>query len=129
MTKFNPFTPPPQTTLPIIQRLIVVYKIWHEIVPNFPKRSKYTLGNRIDSLFVDALELIFIASYLPRDSKTPYIQKAIGKIDLIKFFLQIVWEINSLEDKKYITISEPLTEVGRMLGGWYRQLISKTSAR
>ena len=106
----------------------MVYKIWHEIVPHFPKRSKYTLGNKIDSLFVDTLELIFIASYLPRDFKSPYIQKAIGKVDLIKFFLQISWEINSLEDKKYIIISEPLTEVGRMLGGWYRQLNKQNSA-
>ena len=121
MNKFNPSKPPPSSTLPIIQRLIVVYKIWHEIVPHFPKRSKYTLGNKIDSVFIEALELIFIATYLPRDLKPSYIQKAIGKVDLLKFFLQISWEINSLEDKKYITISEPLNEIGRMLGGWYRQ--------
>jgi|SRR3989338_10661494 len=118
---------PPNTTLPIIQRLIVVYKIWHEIVPHFPKSSKYTLGNKIDSIFIEALELIFIAGYLPRDSKSPYIQKAIGKIDLLKFLLQISWEIKSLENKKYITISEPLVEIGRMLGGWYRQVARSPS--
>ena len=113
---------PPNTSLPIVQRIILVYKMWQEFLPHFPKRSKYTLGNKIDSLFVETLELIFIAAYLPRNEKLPYVRKSIGKIDLLKFFLQIAWEINSLESKKYSALSEPLNEVGRMTGGWYRQL-------
>lgn len=100
--------------------------MWQEFLPHFPKRSKYTLGNKIDSLFVEILELIFIAVYLPREHKSPYIKKSIGKVDLLKFFLQISWEINSLENKKYIALSEPLNEVGRMLGGWHKQLEKQT---
>jgi len=95
-------------------------------LPHFPKGSKYTLGNKIDSLFVGILELIFIAVYLPREHKLPYIKKSIGKVDLLKFFLQISWEINSLENKKYIALSEPLNEIGRMLGGWYKQIDKQT---
>ena len=48
------------------------------------------------------------------------------QVDLLKFFLQIAWEINSLENKKFIALSEPLNEVGKMLGGWYRQLEKQT---
>jgi len=100
--------------------------MWQEFLPHFPKRSKYTLGNKIDSLFIENLELIFIALYLPRDHKLPYIKKSIGKLDLLKFFLQISWEINSLENNKYIAISEPINEVGKMLGGWYKQVEKQT---
>jgi len=102
--------------------LVVVYKIWHEYLPNFPKKSKYTLGNKIDSLFLDILELIFIAIYLPREQKLPYIKKSVGKLDLIKFFLKICWEIGAIENKHYLILSSPLDEIGRMLGGWHRQL-------
>jgi hypothetical protein len=46
-------------------------------------------------------------------------------MDIAKFFLQIAWEIKALDTKKYILISEQLNEVGRMLGGWSRQLLKK----
>ena len=81
------------------------------------------MGAKIDSLFTETLELIYTAGHLPRENKLPYIQKAIGKLDLLKFFLQISWEVKALDNRKYITISEPLNEVGRMLGGWYKQLV------
>jgi len=66
---------------------------------------------------------------MPREYKSSYVQKAIGKTDLIKFFLQICWEIKSLQNNKYIALSEPLNEVGKMLGGWYRQLSKQNSAK
>ena len=58
----------------------------------------------------------------------PYVQKAIAKLDLIKFFLQITWEIKALDNKKYIILSEKLNEIGKMLGGWYRQLSKENLA-
>jgi len=44
------------------------------------------------------------------------------KLDLLKFFLQIAWEIKSLDNKKYILLSERLNEIGKMLGGWIKAL-------
>jgi len=38
-----------------------------------------------------------------------------------------LWETKSLDNKKYIALSEELNEVGRMLGGWYGQLKKQTS--
>lgn len=65
---------------------------------------------------------MLIAGHLTKDQKLPYLQKAIGKLDTLKFFLQISWEIKVLDNKKYIALSNPLNEIGRMLGGWLRQL-------
>ena len=84
---------------------------------------------KIDQTFVYLLELIFIAGSLPKNKKLPYVQKAVGQLDLLKFFLQISWEIKALDNKKYIAISEPLGEIGKMLGGWHRNLIKETSAQ
>lgn len=114
--------PPQRSNIPIIQHLIKVYKLWHEFLPHVPKTSRYTLGAKIDVLFADTIESIFLASYAPKTQKNALIQRAITKLDLLKFFLQILWEIKSLDNKKYIALSEPLQEVGRMLGGWNRQL-------
>ena len=125
----RPYKTPPNGILPIIGRFILIYKLWHEFLPNFSKTSRYTLGFKIDSYFLETLEAIFIASYLRREQKIPYLQKAIVKLDLLKFFLQISWEIKALDNKKYIALSEPLHEIGRMLGGWKKGLESKTPAK
>ncbi|MBI3627113.1 four helix bundle protein [Candidatus Uhrbacteria bacterium] len=116
--------PPPQVRLPIIAKLISAYRQWQEWLGHFPKNSKYTLGSKIDDLFIEIIENIFTASYLPSGQKLPLLQKASSKLDLLKFFLQISWEIKALDKNKYIRLSEPLNEVGKMLGGWSKQITS-----
>jgi len=59
---------------------------------------------------------------MAKEQKRIILQKAANKLDLLKFFTQISWEIKSLDNKKYITLSELLNEIGKMLGGWNRQL-------
>jgi len=103
--------------------LVAVYKLWHEFLPHFPRKSRYTLGIRIDSLFIETVENIFTASRLPRDQKLPFLQKSSAKLDMLKFFLRVAWEIKSLDNKKYIIISEHLEEIGKMLGGWQKQFL------
>jgi len=39
----------------------------------------------------------------------------------------VLWETKSLDDKKYIALSSPLDEIGKMLGGWNGQLAKQNS--
>lgn len=96
--------------------------MWHEFIQHFPQKSRYTLGAKIDSLFLEILELAFTASYLNKQEKLPFIRKTAAKLDVLKFFLQLAWEIKVLDNKKYIALSEQLNEIGRMTGGWIRQV-------
>lgn len=75
------------------------------------------------------LEYLFIASYQNRSEKLPTILAAVRKIDLLKFFLRIAWELHALDDKKYTLLSEKVDELGRMVGGWRKGLEAKTPAR
>lgn len=96
--------------------------MWHEILPNFSKDSRYTLGQKIDLCFLEVIENIIKASYSSDVEKLIFLKRASTKLDLLKFFLQIAWEIKSLDNKKYILLSEKLNEVGRMLGGWIKSI-------
>lgn len=123
----EPFKPPPpQGNLPIIQKLISAYKLWQEFLPHFPKHSKYTLGEKIDGLFLEIIELLFTTSILSKSGKLPFIQKASVKFDILKFFLQVAWEVKALNDKRYIALSKQLIEIGKMLGGWLKQNSAST---
>jgi hypothetical protein len=57
----------------------------------------------VGSLFVVVLECVLTASYLPKDQKAPYVLRAITKLDALKFFLKIAWEIKAL-DTKYLHV-------------------------
>jgi len=91
-------------------------------LPHFPKTSRYTLGIKIDGLFIEITELFFTAAHLNKEQKLPFVQKAAVKLDLLKFFLQISWEIKTLDNRKYLAISTPLSEIGKMLGGWIKAI-------
>jgi hypothetical protein len=46
---------------------------------------------------------------------------------VLKIFLMILWETKSLDNKKYIALSEKLNEIGRNLGGWHGKLLKENS--
>ena len=116
------FNPKSQFSLSLIQKLVQAYKLWHGFLPDLQKDSRYTIGTKIDSLFLETIELIIKASYSDKVEKLIFLKSASVKLDLLKFFLQIAWEIKSLDNKKYILLSERLDEIGKMLGGWIKAL-------
>ncbi len=87
-----------------------------------PKTARYTLGNRIDEIFIELVEAVSVASFLPKEEKQQYVRLGIRKLDVLKIMLLILWETKSLDNKKYVALSLPLNEVGKMLGGWNGQL-------
>jgi hypothetical protein len=73
-------------------------------------------------LLAEIIEAISAASFLARTEKLPYVRLAIRKTDALKIFLLLLWETKSLDNKKYISLSEKMNEIGKMLGGWNGQL-------
>lgn len=114
--------------LPVLERLKQAYLLWHEYYCTLPKHHRYTLGEKIDSIFIDLIENATSAAYLPNTSKLPWVRSAIRKLDALKFMLLILWEAKSLRDGKYVLLASKLDEVGRMFGGWLGQLEKKNSA-
>lgn len=75
---------------------------------------------------METLEYIFLASITPREKKLPYLERGAAKFDLLKFFLQLAWEVKALDNNKYALLMEPLNSIGRMLGGWQKNIILQT---
>lgn len=112
----------PLSNLSVIQRISETYKLWHGTLTIMPRMSRYTIGTRIDKLFLDIIELIIKAAYAPREKKQLFIVEATKTVDVLQLFLKIAWEMKLVENDKYLVISSPLVEVGKMLGGWKKQL-------
>jgi len=112
--------------LPIVAKLNTSYKLWHGFLIKLPRLTRYTLGVKVDNLFSDCLELSLIAGYTARAEKYLAIQKLSIRLDLLKFFLKVLWELKGLDNQKYTTFSVQLTEIGKMIGGWLTSLKKET---
>lgn len=113
----------------VLEKIVYVYKFWHKIAKNFPKTSRFTLGQRIDHLFLGLLEFSFSASYLSKEKKLPLLKKITINLDLLKFFLKIAWEMEAVDSKKYENISVNLAEIGRMVFSWKNQVEKNISGQ
>ena len=100
--------------------------MWYSFLNILPKTHRYSLGVKIDTFFIETIEAVVAAAFFSKEEKLPYVRQAIRKLDTLKVLLLILWENKSLDNKKYIALSEKLSEVGRMLGGWQGQLQKKT---
>ncbi len=72
------------------------------------------------------MELVLIAIYSSKEQKTGLIHRASVKLDMLKYFLQLAWELKAIDNKQFSQLSPPLAEVGKMLGGWKKQLSTET---
>lgn len=111
----------------VIEKTKNLYTSWFQYHQIIPKIHRFSLGLKIDSLFVEALEFMITASFLPPNEKLPFIRYALRKMDTAKIFLMILWETKSLNNKQYILLSTKAEEVGKMLGGWSGQIIKQNS--
>lgn len=122
----NPLSPPPRI-LPVLEKTKSAYLLWYQYYQVLPKAHKFSLGGKIDKIFIEIIEGIITATFLEPKEKQNYVKFAIRKIDTLKIFLMILWETKSLDNKKYIALSEKLNEIGRNLGGWYGKLTKENS--
>jgi len=105
---------------PIFQKTYETYKLFYSYLVNFPKKDKYTLGQRCENALLDFLEAITLAGSLSKAEKLPILQKASAKLDLAKIFIRLCKDLKILDNKKYLALESSLQEIGKMLGGWIK---------
>ena len=117
---------PPRELPQVILKLRETYQVWLTLYRDFPKVERFGIGNKIYQAFLDVLELTFCLTYLSPDHKIPMLNKAITRLDIVKFFCQLGWESKLIPNDKYSDLISRLEEIGRQLGGWKKGLQAKT---
>ena len=99
------------------------YATWHNYLLRLNRIDRYTIGIRIDDTFLFLLEFLFRACFAyDKFEKLSIVTQANGKNDLLKFFLQMAWEQKIVDHTQYGKMILLLDEVGRMLGGWKKDI-------
>ncbi len=93
-----------------------------------PRTEQFGIGARIDSLFTDLLEFLRLATFSSGLEKIEWLNKGILKTDSLRFFIQLCWETDLITSNQYTSLGEPIEETGRIIGGWKKGFVIKTSA-
>ncbi|MFK7844957.1 MAG: diversity-generating retroelement protein Avd [Rhodothermales bacterium] len=86
---------------------------------NFPKRVRFTLSTRIETLALDMVEDLVEARY--SQNKKKILVRANLRLEKIRILLRICHDRQYLPQNKYLYAIKAVNEVGKMMGGWIRQ--------
>lgn len=96
--------------------------LWMNVAAHIPKGSRYTIGVRIENKFLDLLELSYIAYFTEKEKKAQKVTDCILVLDTLKFLISVAWEGKLISHRHYEEVALKLEEIGRMLGGWKKNL-------
>lgn len=89
------------------------------------REERFGLGARVDTLLLDLMETLRRATFSNNVDKINLLTNAIIKTDSIRFFVQTAWEAKLISNQQFELISVPIEEVGKMIGGWRKGLLTK----
>lgn len=99
--------------------------MWHSFLPHLPRLTRYTLGIKIDNLFTALVESSLEAKYAKANEKINFLMEISRKLDNLKYFLTILWEVKGIQNNEYAQLAERLSTTGKMLGGWIKDFQNK----
>jgi len=114
---------PSSLEIPLFGKLYDFYKNLSQVIETFPKTKRFSLGQKLDQIALELIELIIRASYLHKEQKLPVLEKSIVSADLLKILLRLAKDTKTIDNRKYLQLENSLQELGRMIGGWKRSLI------
>lgn len=109
----------------ITSDLLQVYVFWQNNSKHVPKMIRYSMGIKIDSIFTEIIETVYIAMFSELEKRINLIDKANTKNDLLKFMINALFELKGMKENVFIELSEKLEEIGRRLYGWRNQLLKQ----
>ncbi|MEI6378567.1 MAG: four helix bundle protein [Candidatus Falkowbacteria bacterium] len=110
--------------IPIIKKLYDLYLLTHKTIAIFPKHERYSLGEKIETNILEAIELIIFGNTQPKNFKDTYLLKASAKIEVLKIFFRLAMDNGFINETQYFKTINFLQEISKMLGGWIKYLRS-----
>lgn len=108
--------------IPIFKKSYDLYKTFYGYRALIPKQDRYTIWQRCESLILDILEGVLLATHKHKAEKLPVLEGASAKLSLLRIFIRLMKDTKAIDGKKYVALEGCVDEIGRMLGGWIRSI-------
>jgi 23S rRNA-intervening sequence protein len=110
--------------IPIFKKSYELYKLIHEMRIKVAKQDRHTLWQRLENKLLDVLENLLIASSTTKEQKLPLLLQASNSLNVSRIFIRLAKDTKVIDLRKYEYFQARTDEIGRMLGGWIKQVKS-----
>jgi hypothetical protein len=115
------------TNRPPVYALLVDLTGWTlDRTASLPKSQRFTFGERVDRLTLDCLELAIEATYAARDKKMEPLRRLNLHLEKLRVFWRLICDRRWISQQQLFFVSQKLDEIGRMVGGWLKQVQQRT---
>lgn len=90
---------------------------------NFPRKD-IEIKNRIRNNSYDLLEIVYEANSVENvQRKKELLEKAIAKIKIIDFLLNLCYDKQIINQKRYFKFGETMDDIIKYINGWYKSIV------
>ena len=94
----------------------------------FPKRYRATVTRRLMDCALDFQETLFEAQSQRGETRLESLLSADAHLNKLRLYLRLAHHWRWLNNGQYNHVSQMVAEVGRLLGGWLKQVRTKGEA-
>lgn len=112
----------------LFKALYALYLAWYLQCRSFPKKDRFTIGQKTEDIILETLSL-FTAAYHSKDTEfKKHTQLYMSdKLESVKILVRLAKDVHAIEKQSYIEYEGRLQEIGKMLGGWIKDLQNHAS--
>ena len=111
-------TPPPDNTPVIVHAIRILHKDLYCISGKLSKRDKLGIHAVVETQCVEILALAVSAAFKPRQQKLLPLESLRIKVEILKHLIRTEHELEIIDTKTYLRLSEQLIEISKMANGW-----------
>jgi hypothetical protein len=91
-----------------------------------PKSCRFSFGQRLDNLTLDALMLVTRAVFSPGKEKVPLLRELNLLLEQLRVLWRLVCDRRWISQQQLLFVNSRMDEIGRMTGGWIKQAEGRT---
>jgi len=87
----------------------------------FPRTQRFIVTKRLQDAILDFYELIIEANNIRKRDRLINLRKADARLDSVRHYIRLCHRWEWLNQGQYNHVSDMVSEVGKLLGGWIKQ--------
>ena len=107
-------------------KMNIIHKTYHMMkelylaVQQYPKSEKYAICQ--ETKYIASMLLQFLVKAKKRTNKKTILQDADASLELLRLYVRLGNELKYLDNARYESISRLNIEIGKMIGGWLKEI-------
>jgi len=87
-------------------------------IKKFPRSQKFVIGDRIENMMIDILELLIEAAY--SKNKHTVLKAANLKLEQLRYLVRLSKDLKLINLKEYEFCARAVDGIGTSIGGWLK---------